>query len=176
MTGIGHDGPVVGGVTGAPVVGWGATGVTVRELPGWSGWQFRLTPIPVGDRLVVGAVQVIAPAGQPVTVETYKRVPIGTLLRMATDPRAAVDAHVAGLVPNAAELCARPYTPEHLAAVALVYRYAVSQGVAPRPVLVELFGVVTKTVDRWLRRARARGLVGSYDEERAKITTGSKQR
>ena len=37
---------------------------------------------------------------------------------------------------------------------------------APRATLAELFDVADKTVDRWLRRARDRGLLHTWDEER----------
>jgi hypothetical protein len=125
-----------------------------------------MTPVPAGDRLIVASVEITAPPGVAVTVNDYKRVPIGTLLRYASDPSAAVRAHVAGLVPDAAQLKARPYTKEHLCAVVTVYRYAVSQGVPPRATLVDLFDVAAKTVDRWLTEARQRGLLGKWVEER----------
>jgi transposase-like protein len=160
-------------MTEGPVVGWGERGVTVRALPGWDGWVFRLAPRPDpdGQRSVVAALELIAPLGESIDIKTFKRVPIGTLLQLATDPSAAVHAHAAGLVPDAAELRARSYSPEHLDAVAAVYRYAVSQGVPPRAVLAELFDVVDKTVDRWLRRAREHGLLGTWTDERTAEVT-----
>jgi hypothetical protein len=110
------------------------------------------------------AVEVIAPRGEPVTVDAFKRVPIGTLLRLASDPSAAVRAHVAGLVPDPESLKRRPYSAEHLCAVVDVYRYAVSQD-APRATLAELFDVADKTVD----------LLGSWAAERGANEIGWKE-
>lgn len=160
---IGHQGK---SEEPGPLVTWSERGVVVRHLPNWPNWIFRLTPVAVGDRTIVASVEISAPTGEPVTVYAYKRVPIGTLLRLASDPTAAVRAVVAGLVPDADALKRRPYSTEHLCAVIDVYRYAISQDAPPRATLAELFDVADKTVDRWLRRARDRGLLHTWDEER----------
>ena len=113
------------------------------------------------------AVSVVAPPGEGIDYETWRKIPIGTLLRLASDPTSAVLAHAAGLVPDPDSLKRRPYSDDRLCAVVDVYRYAVSQGAPPRAVIRETFGpLATKTVDRWLRRARDKGLLGEWSDER----------
>jgi hypothetical protein len=151
-------------VSEGPMVTAGEHGVTVRSLPGWSGWTFRLIPRPTGDGTAVRGIEVVAPEGQAITPDRFRRVPIGTLLRFVTDPWPHVTAVVANLVPDPRSI--RAYSPEHLEAVATIYRFAVSQGVPPRRAIADHFGVADKTVDRWLPRARERGLLGSWADER----------
>jgi hypothetical protein len=152
-------------VKGGPVIIGGPDGISVRSLPGWSGWEFRLIPRRVGGRPAVGAIEVIAPVDTAINPDRLRRVPFGTLAKLATDSWPHVTAVAANLAPEPRAL--RAYSSEHLNAVVTIYRYAISQGVPPRRVLAEHFGVSDKTVDRWLRRARQKYLLGDWHDERA---------
>jgi Helix-turn-helix domain len=151
-------------VSEGPMVTAGEHGVTVRSLPGWEGWVFRLMPRLTDGGTEVGGVEVVAPDGQAITPDRFRRVPVGTLLRFVTDPWPHVTAVAANLAPNPHALTT--YSQEHLDAVAIIYRFAVSQGVPPRRTIAEHFDIADKTVDRWLRRARERGLLGTWADER----------
>ena len=149
-------------MTDGPRVGRSERGVTVHALPGWEGWTFRLVPAPARDRTVVVSVEIVAPTGRVIDYETWHAVPIGSLLKLASDP--ALAAIAAGLAAHANGSAS--YSHAHLCAVSNVYRFAITQSLAPRDVIREAFGVKSlKTVDRWLRRARERGLLGTWKEE-----------
>jgi transposase-like protein len=135
---------------------------------GWESWTFEITTgIVGGGRPAVTAVAVTAPEGEAVTAARFKKIPVALLIRLAVSPAPHVAGAAAHVAPDPAALRARAYSTEHLCAVAAVYRFALSQGVAPRDVIAAHFDVSTKTVDRWLRRARERGVLGGYAEERA---------
>jgi hypothetical protein len=154
-------------VSGGPSVASGPGGSTIRSLPGWEGWTFDVTPGTVAGIPAVTAIKVTAPEGEPVTAGKFKRIPVALLIRLAVDRSPHVAGVAARVAPDPARLRARPGSPEHLAAVVTLYRFALSQSVPPRDAIAAHFDVSTKTVDRWLSRARESGVLGSYAEERA---------
>lgn len=116
--------------------------------------------------MVVGSIEATAPAKVAITADRFRRIPIGTLLRLAVDPFPAVAAVAANVAPDPARF--RAYSPAHLAAVVAVYRAAVGQGAPPSEAIANHFGVQRVTVDRWLKRARNQGLLGPWAQERAR--------
>jgi hypothetical protein len=148
-------------------VSWGNEGLVVRGMPGWEEWKFTLTP---RRDTTLARLKIQAPSGVSIEAAALQRVPLGLLRRLCSQSTAT--ALAVGLV----EPGLVPYSKRHLATVVETYRLGLSQDVPPRQLLMSVFDVGPKTIDRWLARARARGMLGSYREESAEAGTADHRR
>gem|GEM_PF-2063975 len=159
--------------------------VTVRGLRKMPGWTFHVGIDITEGRAVVVGIETLPPPGQALTAATWRSIPIGEVIRLAEastrDLWLELTAQTLGVEPGP-----RPYggSVDHLRAVADLYRFALSQGRAPRDTVAAAHGVSTKTVSRWLSEARrtidpdtGSPVLGSYADEQAAhgLTTREQQ-
>lgn len=147
-----------------PVVEHDTETATISGISTWPGWRFVVA-------LDESWVKVIPPDDQAITPRVWKAMPIGYVLRLASN--SWTTATFARVVERRRAGRGRPRrpmggSPKHSAVVAHTYRAALRRGDKPRDAVIEFFGVSEKTADRWLAEARACGELGSYlDEKRA---------
>lgn len=155
---------------GQTAVRFGTGGVTVQGLPDWEGWSFTVQVRPTAPPSA-RAVTVTPPADQAVTAEVWRRLPIGTVLRLATSSEQE-SLVVALTTADTAGPDTRPYggSPEHTSEVVRLYRTALGQGLNPRDVIARRYDVTPKTVSRWLAEIRDAGELDSYAAERRRAT------
>lgn len=134
-------------------------GIHVDHVDGWPGWSFDVLPTRDGG---VRRITMTAPANRPITRDDFRRAPYGLLRRLCGSSSAVVQA--SSLVPHPSAL--RPYSRDHLVAVATLYRFAVTQSTPAAPMIADVFDVSTRTAQRWVNRARRLELIGLWEQER----------
>ncbi len=129
-------------------------GVIVAGVKGWREWTFFVS-------WDCSKVEVEAPQGEEVTRELWRKMPMGTLFRLAKREQSRVTMAAADALTDDTD----PFSSEHLQAVRRMYRAALRSGVPPRQAIGDHFQVSSRTVDRWISATRKRGLLLSWPEE-----------
>lgn len=154
--------------------GDGAVIITVRGFPGWT---FAVAPS--------GALTVAPPAGEKITAEKWRTMPIGRIL---ADARREQQGDLVGAwLSELAEgtdgdpVSARKNPREHRLAVARVYRMALQQGLPPAAMIARHWTtdpdhpVSEVTARRWIASIRRtpdnpEGLLDDHATEKARAT------
>lgn len=132
-------------------------GTIISNLQGWPGWTFTAKQN--------GAVEACPPEGSKITQARWRSMPISTVLRLASREGGSTAMVAAGLV----EKDVKPHSAQHLSAVREIYRAAVWFDTPPRNAITGHFEVSTTTADRWISKARMRGLLESWKEEQERV-------
>lgn len=141
--------------------------IALTQVPGWPGWRFSVSRL---DRTIA----VTPPEAEFITARKWRAMPIGAVLRAASeieaDPWLALLRLSASMSNREGD---RPYggSTEHRTAVAYVYREALTRRARPKEAIMARFSVSEKTAERWITEARRRGALASHaDEKRAAET------
>lgn len=147
---------------------WRADGVVEGEPP--VTWKALIEFNDAAARFEVRTVEVVAPVGLSLTGDLLRALQLGELLRRAVKPSSSLN------MPTAGTLRTGPYSllttdsqarmkeagpvTETLEMVAWIYRTAFAVGDSPTKQVADAFDIPRPTADRWVRRARDRGLLG----------------
>lgn len=139
---------------------------TARRLP----YRVEIDVVLEGDRFVCETLKAERKkGGPPVTSEGVRRIPVQDLIRTAAlqfihrvkeNPRAKGEVIISPGIGSFKRLALAGPTDEALEHVALVYRLAYACNEAPTKAVIEAFGLSQSTGERWVSKAREKGLLG----------------
>ncbi len=138
----------------------------VADFPGLEGWTFTVGENDEGH----ATVAVTAPVGRAITPDSWRRIPIGTVLATVRTAQAASMATL--LARGTVKPVKRPKggSDQHRAAVAEVYRIALEQGVSPAFLIAEHWQLRDqKTGSVWIKECRDHGVLETFTKEKEKF-------
>lgn len=145
---------------------WNADGTLDADPP--VRWKAVIEYNEAGAKFEVRAVEVVAPVGVSLTGDMLRSLQLGELLRRTVKPSSALTSTKKPRIGPYSLLTedvqarmkeAGPVT-ETLEMVAWIYRTAFAVGDSPTKQVADAFEIPRPTADRWVRRARDRGLLG----------------